>query len=458
MKAWENNLTMPLRIDIFWEEHKGDAAPRLELLEKWEISYEAQDAIESKSAQLRHFFKRSIIFLRTLYSFVRLLPAYSIQKRIQTTDPSLVDLQEDTGFCLYPGDSRGSGLDFSSFHGGEEHAVQCARSTSTSRYAFKPLDAPNGSVTVRLEYRRGVDSKACQYGHASTSSSSLAPNMTTSLIQDYVPQDYERNSTVARTPGMETNRDWPRPRLPRTPEDGAAVVDSHGHHAGVQARTAPTGSEAYIEAATPDRDAAAAAAAATDMDTMHWPSPPELGHGYIERRVHKHLVGQGPAPFLTPGPHRGRKLSLNNAAMEPLDLGPNAGSNPRAPLLADVGTHQENEDVYEVRDRFSLGELSLGSGRAGSHGSSEAMVRTVGVGDGAGAEARGFSRAYRRNSISESSSTPLVPREQTTLSLHGVSHGTSTESTPPFSYCESSEASPLALGQPPLWQHSATDA
>lgn len=44
----------------------------------WRGRYEAQDAIESKSAQLRHFFKRSIIFLRTLYSFVRLLPAYSV--------------------------------------------------------------------------------------------------------------------------------------------------------------------------------------------------------------------------------------------------------------------------------------------------------------------------------------------------------------------------------------------
>lgn len=84
-----------------------------------------------------------------------------VQKRIQTTDPSLVDFREDTGFCLYPGDSRGSGLDFSAFHGGEEHAGQSGRSASTSRYAFKPLDAPNGSVTVRVEYRRGVDSKVC---------------------------------------------------------------------------------------------------------------------------------------------------------------------------------------------------------------------------------------------------------------------------------------------------------
>lgn len=60
--------------------------------------------------------------------------------------------------------------------------------------------------------------------------------------------------------------------------------------------------------------------------------------------------------------------------MEPLDLGPNAGSHPRAPLPphADVvGTQQEDDDVYEVGDRFSLGELSVGSGRAESHGSSE---------------------------------------------------------------------------------------
>lgn len=45
--------------------------------------YEAQDAVESKSSQLRHFFKRSIILLRTLYSFVRLLPAYSVSRQEQ---------------------------------------------------------------------------------------------------------------------------------------------------------------------------------------------------------------------------------------------------------------------------------------------------------------------------------------------------------------------------------------
>lgn len=98
-------------------------------------------------------------------------------------------------------------------------------------------------------------------------------------------------------------------RLPSTPEDGASrltgAVDSYGQHAGVQAQVdcavgnAPVRSGAFMEADVPDQDVVGA-------DTVHWPSP-ELGHGYAERRVHK-LVGQGPAPFLTPGPHRGRML------------------------------------------------------------------------------------------------------------------------------------------------------
>lgn len=35
---------------------------------------------------------------------------------------------------------------------------------------------------------------------------------------------------------------------------------------------------------------------------LHWPFPGP-GHGYADGRVYK-IQGQGPAPFLTPGPHR----------------------------------------------------------------------------------------------------------------------------------------------------------
>ena len=43
----------------------------------------------------------------------------------------------------------------------------------------------------------------------------------------------------------------------------------------------------------------------------------------------------------------------------------------------------------------------------------------------------------------------LITHPSVALQLDGARHGTSTESIPPFSYCENSAASPLALGQPP---------
>ncbi len=139
--------------------------------------------------------------------------------------------------------------------------------------------------------------QASQYGQTSTSSSSLAPNMTTSLIQDYVPRD-ERHSTA----GVEMNHT----KLASTPEDGVSGIGCYDSGQRQHARV--LGSEAFAEGSTPEQHPAVAAAAAAAADMMHWPSP-EQGHGYAERRVYKQLVGQGgPAPFLTPGPHRGRML------------------------------------------------------------------------------------------------------------------------------------------------------
>lgn len=59
--------------------------------------------------------------------------------------------------------------------------------------------------------------------------------------------------------------------------------------------------------------------------------------------------------------------------MEPLELGPNAGNDARGPPLPDMALQQENDDVYEVGDppRFSAQDVSVGSGRAASHDSTE---------------------------------------------------------------------------------------
>ncbi|CAM9140332.1 unnamed protein product [Ectocarpus sp. 13 AM-2016] len=425
MKAWENNLTLPLGIDIFWVEGGGgDGAPRRELLERWEIMYEAQDAAEGKSAQLRHFFKRSIILLRTLYSLVRLLPAYSVHKRIQSRDVSLVHSRDDTGFSLYPlrdGGSCGSGLDFSAC-GGQDHAGHSGRK-STSCYAFKPLKAPHGSVKVVCHYRRGVDSKA--YQHGQTNTLTAAPDMTTSLIPDYVTDEYERNTAASRMPAAEVNHDWPK--LPSTVEDGASgpdgAVDTYGQHAGKKVSKENT-------------------------STMHWPSP-ELGHGYAEKRIH---VGprQGPAPFLTPGPHRGRPLG-HDVMMEPLELGPNAEIHARGPpLLPAPPVRQENEDLICVSAQTLSGASGCTESNRGNSHCSNGMIRTAEGGeDGVADRDRALMRPYRRNSISESLSTPSGSSGSRITAGHR--HSTATEYTPPFSYNTTGPdlgERNIALGQP----------
>lgn len=60
--------------------------------------------------------------------------------------------------------------------------------------------------------------------------------------------------------------------------------------------------------------------------------------------------------------------------MEPLELGPNAGSESRASPVPDMAVQQENDDVYEVGDppRFAAQGHSVDSGgRAQTHGSTE---------------------------------------------------------------------------------------
>lgn len=167
--------------------------------------------------------------------------------------------------------------------------------------------------------------------------------MTTSIIQDYVPDEYEKGRqtekhiAAARTPATEeeTHHEY-CPKLATMPEDGVtasdAAVREYGQQGGVEGQgdgagamsglgvallqhsvDNPSASGATVEGYSSmsygqrrgidaDRADEVDADVGPGPDVLHWPSP-EQGHGYADKRVHK-LPGQGPAPFLTPGPHR----------------------------------------------------------------------------------------------------------------------------------------------------------
>lgn len=163
--------------------------------------------------------------------------------------------------------------------------------------------------------------------------STLAPNMTTSIIQDYVPNEYsndpmrqnetEPNSTFGRGVDGDKQLEY-LPKLATMPEDPPfrkpqVAEHEHGNNtmgglgvallqhkvdsrSGVQGRVQAHPLSGYRPGPDDGADCFGEADLGLGPGLLHWPSP-EQGHGYADSRVYK-LKGQGPAPFLTPGPHR----------------------------------------------------------------------------------------------------------------------------------------------------------
>jgi hypothetical protein len=81
LQRWRRSLHVPLRLDIYYEH--GD---RRELLERWCLEYTPSESVYFASecintdpiVQLRHVCKKIVIWLRTLYSMSRLLPAHRL--------------------------------------------------------------------------------------------------------------------------------------------------------------------------------------------------------------------------------------------------------------------------------------------------------------------------------------------------------------------------------------------
>jgi Autophagy-related protein 13 len=230
MEPWGANLHMPLCIDIFWQgpdstasaapsqQQQQTAAPAAQappppraLLERWRISYlpQSMPPLGDTLAALRHVCKRIVVLLRTLYSYVRMMPAYQLHRRIQAARSGYrvpVARGEDLGFCL-AAQAGASGLEF------PVH-------TPTREYKFGPLDTPYGSLVITTDYRRGLDlsSGASPGATAATAATSGSASVSVSppwgaliesnvIIPDYMrtrhsdqQQQQRRSSTAAAEP------------------------------------------------------------------------------------------------------------------------------------------------------------------------------------------------------------------------------------------------------------------
>lgn len=165
--------------------------------------------------------------------------------------------------------------------------------------------------------------------------------MTTSIIQDYVPDKYSNDPTrqigtesdsklggevdgdkqIEFLPKFASMADLSTIRKPQVSEHehgtnamsglGAALL----HHnvdgrSGVQGRVQAYSLLGYRPGPDKGTDSFGETDLALGPGLLHWPSP-EQGHGYADSRVYK-LKGQGLAPFLTPGPHRHKLVPSGN--------------------------------------------------------------------------------------------------------------------------------------------------
>lgn len=162
--------------------------------------------------------------------------------------------------------------------------------------------------------------------------------MTSSIIQDYVPDEYEgehlrhdMRESVGIAVGGETHQDY-RPRLATTPEDATRRPlggDQQSNRIGQLESDRQEGvngpgalPQRNVDSVTPratigeryrtnletppscDRKEVQEGNGGLAPDAIHWPLL-EQGHGYAAKRCPtSNVTGQGPAPFLTPGPHR----------------------------------------------------------------------------------------------------------------------------------------------------------
>lgn len=121
---WRKNLSHPLHFDIFaFDSHSHPV-----LIERWKFSFQKRE--DNKEIKVGSVNRRVVTFLRTLYSFVRLIPGFQILRLRKKSDLS---------FAIY-NPSENAPPDFAA---------------DTLTYDFSPVNATKGILSVCLTYMSG---------------------------------------------------------------------------------------------------------------------------------------------------------------------------------------------------------------------------------------------------------------------------------------------------------------
>ncbi|XP_057479340.1 autophagy-related protein 13a-like [Actinidia eriantha] len=154
LNFWHRNLVEPMIIDIVLVQEVPDSSYEHRLtttlglgkyvetvIERWVVQYEyirtVFPQVGESSASYKKTYKKSIILMRSLYSMMRLLPAYRAFRKIcSSTQASDFDINYKVSSFSVP------------FSREEEEAVKS--------YNFIPIDAPQGRLSISVTYRASL--------------------------------------------------------------------------------------------------------------------------------------------------------------------------------------------------------------------------------------------------------------------------------------------------------------
>ncbi|CAK9172443.1 unnamed protein product [Ilex paraguariensis] len=152
LNFWQRNLMEPMIIDIILVQETPNSMPELKsrsalglgtfvetVIERWVVQYECIGATSPQvgDASYKKTYQKSIILLRSLYSMLRLLPAYkAFQKLCSSSQTCDFEINYKVSSFSAP------------FSRAEEEVMK--------QYSFVPVDAQQGRLSISVTYRESL--------------------------------------------------------------------------------------------------------------------------------------------------------------------------------------------------------------------------------------------------------------------------------------------------------------
>ncbi|KAL3837991.1 hypothetical protein ACJIZ3_022582 [Penstemon smallii] len=149
LSFWNRSLMEPMIIDIILVQESPNYSPdhvssssemyTETVVERWTVQYEYQRSMapQTGDASYKKTYKKSIILLRSVYSMLRLLPAYKAFRKLQSLNRNC-DFDINYKVCSFS----------SPFSRTEEESMK--------KYSFIPVDAQQGRLLVSVIYRKDL--------------------------------------------------------------------------------------------------------------------------------------------------------------------------------------------------------------------------------------------------------------------------------------------------------------